>query len=50
MCDTHRKEEDVLNEIGKGMAVASPGPHVILMVFRADKRFTEVFAYVCVRM
>ena len=44
LCDTHRDEEDVLREVGKSVAVASPGPHVILMVLRCDKRFTEVLS------
>ena len=42
LCDTHRKEEDILAEVGKSVAVASPGPHVVLMVLRCDRRFTEV--------
>lgn len=41
LCDTHREEEDVLREIGKSVAVARPGPHVILMVLRSDTRFTQ---------
>ena len=55
LCDTHRDEEDVLREVGKSVAVASPGPHVILMVLRCDKRFTEVLSlspiyFVCISL
>lgn len=42
MCDTHRDDEDVLKEVGKSVAVARPGPHVVLMVLRCDTRFTQV--------
>ena len=42
MCDTHRDHSEVLKEVGKSVAVARPGPHVILMVLRCDTRFTEV--------
>nr|KAG5709561.1 hypothetical protein BaRGS_001611 [Batillaria attramentaria] len=41
VCDTHRSEEEVLLEVGKSVAVASPGPHVILMALRCDRRFTQ---------
>ncbi|KAK7471898.1 hypothetical protein BaRGS_00035482, partial [Batillaria attramentaria] len=41
LCDTHRDESDVLREVVKSVAVASPGPHVVLMVLRCDRRFTE---------
>ena len=44
LCDTHRDEGDVFREVWKSVAVASPGPHVILMVLRCDKRFTEVLS------
>ncbi|KAK7471885.1 hypothetical protein BaRGS_00035469 [Batillaria attramentaria] len=40
LCDTHRSEDAILREVGKSVAVASPGPHVVLMVLRCD-RFTE---------
>ena len=39
--DTNRNEDEVLKEVGKSVAVASPGPHVVLMVFRCG-RFTNV--------
>ncbi|KAL8612099.1 hypothetical protein ACOMHN_013978 [Nucella lapillus] len=41
VCDTHRSEVEVLREVGKSLVVASPGPHVILMVLRCDRRFTQ---------
>ncbi|XP_076441223.1 GTPase IMAP family member 9-like [Babylonia areolata] len=41
VCDTHRSEGEVLREVGKSLVVASPGPHVILMVLRCDRRFTQ---------
>ncbi|XP_076457894.1 GTPase IMAP family member 4-like isoform X1 [Babylonia areolata] len=51
LSDTHRPQEDVLKEVGKSIAVASPGPHIILMVMRCDGRFTEeeVMAYVTLK-
>lgn len=42
LCDTHRPEQEVLREVAKSVAVAEPGPHVILMVLRCDRRFTAV--------
>ncbi|XP_025111182.1 GTPase IMAP family member 4-like [Pomacea canaliculata] len=41
VCDTHREEEEVLVEVGKSVAVACPGPHVVIIVLRCDRRFTE---------
>ncbi|XP_025110383.1 GTPase IMAP family member 4-like isoform X2 [Pomacea canaliculata] len=41
LCDTHRKEEEILLEIGKSIAVACPGPHVVIIVLRCDQRFTN---------
>ena len=41
VCDTHRTEMEVLREVGKSLAVAAPGPHVVLMVLRCDRRFTQ---------
>ncbi|KAK7089195.1 hypothetical protein V1264_024453 [Littorina saxatilis] len=41
VCDTHRSEVEVLKEVGKSLAVAAPGPHIILMVLRCDRRFTK---------
>ncbi|KAK7100161.1 GTPase IMAP family member 4-like isoform X2 [Littorina saxatilis] len=38
--DTDRKEDEVLKEVGKSVAVASPGPHIVLFVLRCG-RFTE---------
>lgn len=40
LSDTHRPEKEVLKEVGKSIAVSSPGPHVVLMVIRCDARFT----------
>ncbi|PVD24001.1 hypothetical protein C0Q70_17278 [Pomacea canaliculata] len=42
LCDTHRSEEDVLLEVGKSVAMACPGPHVVIIVIRVDRRFTKV--------
>ena len=42
ICDTNRSEEEVLREVGKSVAVASPGPHVVLMVLKCG-RFTKVW-------
>ncbi|PVD23999.1 hypothetical protein C0Q70_17276 [Pomacea canaliculata] len=42
LCDTHRPEEEVLREVAKSVAIAGPGPHVVLLVFRCDRRFTAV--------
>ncbi|KAK7478034.1 hypothetical protein BaRGS_00030710 [Batillaria attramentaria] len=41
LCDTHRPEEDIYREVGKSVALATPGPHIILMVLRCDRRFTK---------
>ncbi|XP_025111436.1 GTPase IMAP family member 4-like [Pomacea canaliculata] len=41
LCDTHRSEEEVLLEVGKSVAVACPGPHVVIIVIRGDRRFTK---------
>lgn len=52
LCDTHRKEAEVYLEVGRSVALAAPGPHVILMVLRCDKRFTkeEYKAYLALKM
>nr|KAG5700194.1 hypothetical protein BaRGS_011037 [Batillaria attramentaria] len=42
LCDTHRSDKEVLKEISKSVALVAPGPHVILMVLRCDRRFTEL--------
>lgn len=42
LCDTHREEEEILVEVGKSVAVACPGPHVVIIVLRCDRRFTQV--------
>lgn len=39
--ETSRSEDEVLKEVSKSIAVASPGPHVILMILRCDVRFTK---------
>lgn len=51
LCDTHRKEDEIILEVGKSIALTSPGPHIILMVLRCDKRFTkeEYDAYVALK-
>ncbi|XP_025111459.1 GTPase IMAP family member 4-like isoform X2 [Pomacea canaliculata] len=51
LCDTHRPEQEVLREVAKSVAVAEPGPHVILMVLRCDGRFTaeEYTAYITLK-
>ncbi|XP_025082554.1 GTPase IMAP family member 4-like isoform X1 [Pomacea canaliculata] len=51
LCDTHRPEQEVLREVAKSVAVAEPGPHVILMVLRSDRRFTaeEYTAYITLK-
>ncbi|XP_025083369.1 GTPase IMAP family member 4-like [Pomacea canaliculata] len=41
LCDTHRSEEDVLLEVGKSVAVACPGPHVVIIVLKGNERFTK---------
>ncbi|KAL8616114.1 hypothetical protein ACOMHN_066601 [Nucella lapillus] len=40
LSDTHRPQKEVLREVGKSVAVSSPGPHAILMLIRCDSRFT----------
>ena len=42
LCDTHENQEKILREITKSVAVAEPGPHVILMLLRSDTPFSEV--------
>ena len=39
--DTDRREDEVLKEVSKSVAVASPGPHIVLMVLQCG-RFTAV--------
>ncbi|XP_076463860.1 GTPase IMAP family member 4-like [Babylonia areolata] len=41
LCDTHMAEEQVYKEVAKSVAVAAPGPHVIMFVLRCDNRFTK---------
>ena len=40
LVDTHMPEDVIYKEVGKSVAVASPGPHVFLFVARCDRRFT----------
>ncbi|KAK7487679.1 hypothetical protein BaRGS_00021098, partial [Batillaria attramentaria] len=51
LCDTHRSDKEVLKEISKSVALVAPGPHVILMVLRCDRRFTEeeYYAYTALK-
>ena len=42
LCDTHRVKEEMLDEVARSVAVASPGPHVILMALRCDMPYTKV--------
>lgn len=41
LCDTHVAPEVIYKELGKSVAVASPGPHIILLALRCDRRFTD---------
>ncbi|KAK7480958.1 hypothetical protein BaRGS_00027773 [Batillaria attramentaria] len=41
LCDMDRNDEDILGEVAKCVAVTSPGPHIVLMVLRCGKRFTQ---------
>ena len=41
VCDTHRSKEDVHREIAKAVGTVTPGPHAVLMVVKADDRFTN---------
>ncbi|KAK7486083.1 hypothetical protein BaRGS_00022692 [Batillaria attramentaria] len=40
VCDTHRPQEEVHREIAKCCVTVTPGPHAVLMVFKAGDRFT----------
>ena len=42
LCKTHRSDDLIYKEVGKGVAVASPGPHVFIFTTRCDRRFTGV--------
>ena len=42
LCDTHLPEDVIYKEVGKSVAVASPGPHVLIFTARCDRRFTRV--------
>ncbi|XP_076457877.1 uncharacterized protein LOC143291722 [Babylonia areolata] len=39
LCDTHLDEKLIYREVAKSVAVAAPGPHVIIVVFRCDRGF-----------
>ncbi|XP_076457896.1 GTPase IMAP family member 4-like [Babylonia areolata] len=41
LCDTHLPEADIYKEVAKSVAVAEPGPNVIIFTLRCDRRFTE---------
>ncbi|KAK7480060.1 hypothetical protein BaRGS_00028697, partial [Batillaria attramentaria] len=41
LCDTHRSELDISRELLNGLTLTAPGPHVILMVLRCDRRFIQ---------
>eukprot|EP00745_Piridium_sociabile_P037467 TRINITY_DN68115_c0_g1_i1.p1 TRINITY_DN68115_c0_g1~~TRINITY_DN68115_c0_g1_i1.p1 ORF type:complete len:302 (+),score=77.34 TRINITY_DN68115_c0_g1_i1:39-944(+) len=41
LCDTHESESTIYREVAKSVAVAEPGPHVIIFAIRGDKRFTK---------
>lgn len=41
VCDTHRPAREIEEEIVKSVAAVTPGPHAILMVFKANTRFTS---------
>eukprot|EP00745_Piridium_sociabile_P030703 TRINITY_DN50993_c1_g1_i4.p1 TRINITY_DN50993_c1_g1~~TRINITY_DN50993_c1_g1_i4.p1 ORF type:complete len:157 (-),score=32.59 TRINITY_DN50993_c1_g1_i4:35-505(-) len=42
LCDTHLSEYRIYKEVAKSVAVAEPGPNVIIFTLRCDRRFTEV--------
>ncbi|KAL8577807.1 hypothetical protein ACOMHN_054557 [Nucella lapillus] len=41
LCDTHLDEEKIYKEVAKSVAVAKPGPNVIIFTLRCDRRFTD---------
>lgn len=41
LCDTHLDEGKIYREVAKSVAVAEPGPHVIIFTLRCDRRFTD---------
>lgn len=41
LCDTHLPEKDIYKEVAKSVAVAEPGPNVIVFTLRCDRRFTQ---------
>lgn len=40
-CHTSLTEEEVVNEIKRGLMLSLPGPHVILLVIKLSDRYTE---------
>ncbi|XP_076457909.1 GTPase IMAP family member 4-like [Babylonia areolata] len=41
LCDTHLDEKLIYREVAKSVAVAEPGPNVIIVALRCDRRFTQ---------
>ncbi|XP_076457518.1 GTPase IMAP family member 9-like [Babylonia areolata] len=41
LCDTHRAEAEVLEEVQSSVMAAHPGPHIVFLVLRCDVRFTK---------
>ncbi|PVD24004.1 hypothetical protein C0Q70_17281 [Pomacea canaliculata] len=41
LCDTHRSADEAFLEIGKSIALACPGIHVVIIALRGDHRFTK---------
>ncbi|KAK7105197.1 hypothetical protein V1264_016607 [Littorina saxatilis] len=48
LCDTDKGDDVIFREVGKSVAVACPGPHLLVLALRTDRRFTkeEYQAYV----
>ncbi|KAK7105185.1 hypothetical protein V1264_016598 [Littorina saxatilis] len=48
LCDTDKDDDVIFREVGKSVAVAYPGPHLLVLALRTDRRFTkeEYQAYV----
>jgi hypothetical protein len=42
LSDPHVPAEQIYREVGKSLAIASPGPHIMLLALRCDRRFTDV--------